>query len=310
MPISTDVTNLKVNVLTQAQYDTAVQAGTITANEISLITDGASQTIQMSTMPTASASELGNIYQYIGETNQDYINGYFYKCVSDGNEEESGELDPITVIDYEGKEDDLAVPSIMFDKVVYDNYDPEHPELTGGESFSLYTGEHGDDENIVEYAAVGFVEDSYSTETDVINETVLEAFARMGFYITFDEEYDFVPSWISCTMPAEFSYGGNSSYSWQQVNVQPGSSPLYPSTMPVLYNDAWEEDQETGELTQTLSNISEVTANNVVMVSPSPVSADLYAYCGVLCIAQGNGTLTFKCDTLPDDIITVTVICF
>lgn len=40
MPISTDVTNLKVNVLTQAQYDTAVEAGTITANEISLITDG------------------------------------------------------------------------------------------------------------------------------------------------------------------------------------------------------------------------------------------------------------------------------
>ena len=309
MPISTDVTNLKVNVLTQAQYDAAVQAGSITANEFSFITDGASQTIQVSVLPTAGASELGNIYQYIGQTNQNYTNGYFYKCVSNGNSE--GGLDSITVVDFEGKEEDLPTPSIMFDKSVYDNYDPEHPELVGGESFSLYTGEHGyDDEDIIEYAAVGFAENDYSIETDIVNETTLEAFARMGFYITLDEEDGYVPSWISCTMPAEFSSGGNSSYTWQQVNVQPGSSPLYPSTMPILAGDAWEENQETGELTQTLSNISEVTANNVVMVSPSPVSADLYAECGVLCIAQGNGTLTFKCDTLPDDDITVTVICF
>ena len=39
------------------------------------------QTIQVTSMPTASADELGNIYQFVGTTTVDYTNGYFYKCV-------------------------------------------------------------------------------------------------------------------------------------------------------------------------------------------------------------------------------------
>jgi len=43
--------------------------------------DGTS--IQKEELPLASATELGNIYQYIGETGT-YTKGYFYECVSDG----------------------------------------------------------------------------------------------------------------------------------------------------------------------------------------------------------------------------------
>ena len=39
MPTNTNVTNLKINTLTEAQYDTAVQGGVIGANELSVITD-------------------------------------------------------------------------------------------------------------------------------------------------------------------------------------------------------------------------------------------------------------------------------
>lgn len=39
---------------------------------------------QMNTLPEPSASELGNIYQYTGTTTGTLVNGYFYKCVSDG----------------------------------------------------------------------------------------------------------------------------------------------------------------------------------------------------------------------------------
>lgn len=42
------------------------------------------EAIQVSTMPTASATEEGKIYQFTGTTDANYINGYFYKCVSDG----------------------------------------------------------------------------------------------------------------------------------------------------------------------------------------------------------------------------------
>ena len=41
-------------------------------------------TIQVSSMPTASASELGKVYQYIGSTTSTLTHGYFYECVSDG----------------------------------------------------------------------------------------------------------------------------------------------------------------------------------------------------------------------------------
>jgi len=40
--------------------------------------------VQRSTMPQASEEEVGKIYQYVGTTDANYTNGYFYKCVSDG----------------------------------------------------------------------------------------------------------------------------------------------------------------------------------------------------------------------------------
>lgn len=44
---------------------------------------GSSDTIQVEALPTAGASEVGKIYQYIGETNLSFTNGYFYECVED-----------------------------------------------------------------------------------------------------------------------------------------------------------------------------------------------------------------------------------
>lgn len=40
--------------------------------------------VQKSELPAASASYLGKVFQYTGETTANYINGYFYKCISDG----------------------------------------------------------------------------------------------------------------------------------------------------------------------------------------------------------------------------------
>lgn len=48
-------------------------------------------TIQKSQLPTASQSLLNVIYQYVGSTNANYTNGYFYKCVVD-----DPEADPVT----------------------------------------------------------------------------------------------------------------------------------------------------------------------------------------------------------------------
>lgn len=40
--------------------------------------------IQRSALPQASEEEVDKIYQYVGATDATYTNGYFYKCVSDG----------------------------------------------------------------------------------------------------------------------------------------------------------------------------------------------------------------------------------
>ena len=41
-------------------------------------------TVKRASLPTASSSNLGVIYQYVGTTDQNYTQGYFYQCVSDG----------------------------------------------------------------------------------------------------------------------------------------------------------------------------------------------------------------------------------
>lgn len=46
-------------------------------------TSNGGQEIQFSTVPLASADLLGHIIQYVGTTDQNYQNGYFYKCVED-----------------------------------------------------------------------------------------------------------------------------------------------------------------------------------------------------------------------------------
>lgn len=42
------------------------------------------ESIQVDTMPTADSTQLNKIYQYIGATDTNYTNGYFYKCKFDG----------------------------------------------------------------------------------------------------------------------------------------------------------------------------------------------------------------------------------
>jgi len=43
------------------------------------------QDIQVTTMPTANADNLGRVVQFVGTTTSTYTNGYFYECVSDGD---------------------------------------------------------------------------------------------------------------------------------------------------------------------------------------------------------------------------------
>lgn len=55
-------------------------------------------------------------------------------------------------------------------------------------------------------------------------------------------------------------------------------------------------------------NVTGVTASNVVIISPAPADADAWADAGIICTAQGSGTLTFECDTVPSSSLTANIL--
>lgn len=94
------------------------------------VSDGG-DTIQVETMPTASEDELGNIYEFVGTTTANYINGRFYRCVSDGastptyswEEVDFGDSTPHwtgTRAEYEAIKDTLEIGTVV---CITDDYD-------------------------------------------------------------------------------------------------------------------------------------------------------------------------------------------
>jgi len=75
---------------------------------------------------------------------------------------------------------------------------------------------------------------------------------------------------------------------------------LFQSASATLATNAWSSN------TQTV-NVTGVTASNFIMVSPAPSSVDDYVAADIRCTAQGSGTLTFTCATVPSNAITVNV---
>lgn len=58
--------------------------------------------------------------------------------------------------------------------------------------------------------------------------------------------------------------------------------------------------------TQTVS-VEGATTTNVKVLSPAPASIDEYASCGVKAAAEGAGTITFICTTIPENGLTVNI---
>ena len=73
--------------------------------------------LQYSTMPTPSASLVGKIAQYVGVTTSNYTNGYWYKCVGNGDpivyswdeiDTQAVDLSYVTPQDYGAKADGVT----------------------------------------------------------------------------------------------------------------------------------------------------------------------------------------------------------
>jgi len=114
----TAVASLVINKMTQEQYDALAEKSD---TELYLIDGGETAVYaeQMIEMPNAEAAKLGNIIQYAGLTDQDYTNGYFYKCNIT-----SGSPASVTITQTIGSSlSDLAVNITTFENYVHPSGD-------------------------------------------------------------------------------------------------------------------------------------------------------------------------------------------
>lgn len=75
------------------------------------------------------------------------------------------------------------------------------------------------------------------------------------------------------------------------------------TTTATVTTSAW------SNLTATV-NVTGVTASNTVIVAPAPASREVAVKAQMYCSAQGAGTLTFTCKTVPTASVTVNVMIF
>ena len=406
MPTSTDVTNLKINQLTEAQYNAAVQGGVIGANELSIITD-LDDAIQVDTLPTASATEEGKIYQFIGTTTASYTNGYFYKCVSDGQNPATYSWTQVNVqpapvvpdplpsqtgnagkfLTTDGTDASwaavnalqntatasggltiLGTPTNQWSSInigtgtaasagfcvcigrsITSSYQScvaisgaESPVSIGGYRATLVNGSScgshgcaigfsaistgessialgqsaeatqtysigiGSNARSVAYGAIQLGFYGYNSEPGTFKVSLLTTGQSNTNYKLLDSDgtiptdrFTTTPSSDGTYVPTLTISSGTATRSW----AAPSGAPTVPSTMPTLAVNDWASN------TQTV-NVTGVTASNVVFVSPAPASAADYAAAGITCTAQGSGTLTFTCTTVPSNAITVNIVIF
>lgn len=332
MPTSTNVTNLKINELTEAQFDSAVSGGVIGANEISILTD-VDEAIQVSTMPTASADELGKVYQFIGTTDASYTHGYFYECVSDGQQPATYSWNNVQVQASSGGLPSQTGNAGKF--LTTDGTDaswsdkPLVNKATQATSiFAINNTNFVDGGNNV---AIG----NYS----VVGTNNLSA----SYNVAIGDSTLIYRNSIGCVVVGRGSRAGSTAINYgvvighdsavaanYAIQIGNGATNNDANTFKVSNNNGNYEIMSadgtipTARLTKVNStitltsagwssntqtvNVTGMTATGVVMVSPDPSNQSAYTSAGIICTAQATDSLTFTCTSTPSADLTVNVV--
>lgn len=262
--------------------------------------------VKSSTIPTADASSYRKMYIYAGETDATYTHGYIYECQK-------------TSITYTG--------TVSFEAATLSGT----TVTCSGDDFAAFLTEAGADPTPIvsgtmtyDAGANGWRLVGKDAEDNTVTSFIEynEDYADRGFVFT-GTPVDGDVIAFTCTVAED-----TVTYGWVRLDVQPtpvvsvngktgtvvldasdvGATSLsQPSVMPTLAVADWALDSQDNKYKQT-KNVSGVTANNVVYVSPFPANADEYGQCNVLCITQGAGTLTFQADVVPSNALGVNVV--
>ena len=135
-----------------------------------VILDAEDLGFQESTMPTADATNLGNVVQYVGPTTVDYIHGYFYECVTDGI---TYSWENINSTDISGKVDKNGTDRLM----------------TAAEGTKLNGIEAGAQENVIESITLNGVAVSPDVNKNVALTVITNAVNDLVNYYKKSETY-------------------------------------------------------------------------------------------------------------------------
>ena len=364
--------------------------------------------VQRSTIPVASQDEEGNIYQFVGTTDANYTNGYFYKCVSDG-------LNPATYswVQTNVQPQGSSLPSQTGNSgkfLTTDGTDASWSDkplvntatsgitilgtaATANAAMNIGYGTSANDEGVAigyqatansggtaygyksrvgsraigightaqgtgnystaigtfstksggqQSVAIGYAAQTDNSATSAIQigagtNSTANTFQVWGWrlldgttgVIPADRlpnainKYSSMPTaastnegWIvqyTGTTDSTYTHGyiyecvsdgGNpATYSWSAINVQAGGGGGSTATTGSLVAANWSSNSQT-------ISVTGVTASNNVIVAPAPASQAAYTAAGIICTAQGAGTLEFACTTTPSSAITVNVCIF
>ena len=230
-------------------------------------------------MPQASQDEANKIYEYVGTTDANYTNGYFYKCV--------GSTAYTSTVTFQAAT--LSGSTITCSG---DDFVAFVAEWGSGDITTITNGTITYDQSGGLLVFVGKdVEDTMVCTFQLYTQDYEDA----GFTITGTLQDGDVFAFTT-------SITATTSYSWTRVDVQPTPEAIKVNTTATLAVEDWSSS------TQTVT-VSGVKADSVVFVSPAPASASDYASAGILCTAQAADSLTFACTTTPSNAITVNVVC-
>ena len=322
MPTSTNVTNLKINELTEAQYDTAVQGGVIGANEISIITD-LDEAIQVSTMPTAAVGELGKVYQFIGTTDASYTHGYFYECVSDGGNPATYSWSQLNVQPAGSSLPSQAGNSGKF--LTTDGTSPSWATIsalqntaTGNQALTI-SGTACTYEASVNIGVSSQADEKYSVAIGYNAKAWWQHGTALG-YGAVSNKANATAIGNSANANGQYAIqlgvGTNSNANTFSVGLASGSNYQLLSSNGTIPTERLTKVNTTVTLTtagwsggsQTVT-VTGMTATGIALVSPDPSDTADYVAAGILCTSQATNSLTFTATTTPTNDIDVNIVC-
>ena len=294
--------------------------------DISIPTTGGTMAVQVSSLPTAGSTLEGQIYQFVGATDSTYTNGYFYKCVSDGQSPATYSWEEVSFgggatytagngISIANNEISVAAPTLTNanstnDSIIITDQNPNTynvgsdvaigKSITFGSVGSTASVAIGKETSVGQSTvAIGYQAKVYGTSKTGIIAIGYKSNALGNHCIQLNASGSSATNSDDNTLKV-----ANANGNFEMMSADgtvPTARLTKVNTTATLTVAGWSNNEQT-------VNVTGMTADGVVLVSPTPANQSAYTSAGILCTAQAAGSLTFTCDTVPSADITVTIV--